>query len=280
MGRTKWDWVGFDHLSWVFDHSSRGSCHLKDEEQRALEGEKKFGNGKCELIAIFSATMATSPWRERREVWREKRKARIFGKGKCKLIANFSATMVTSLPSLSLSVSLSLSHRKYLTHNIGSASYNVCVCVIVVIWVEWADVGLWVAVCFLAKISLHRPICKTTFASLTQSQAISQSFRVFISFRSMRDTTFFSFFETLFFYKITVSFTMVIKRSPGGQASCRWRAVNFEIHLWSSGRNADCIWRSISIQHVQIEAGLNSDPGNDSFWDKIRDAEHVDRSTH
>ena len=41
-----------------------------------------------------------------------------------KLIANFSATMVTSLPSfsLSLSVSLSLSHRMYLTHNIGSAS--------------------------------------------------------------------------------------------------------------------------------------------------------------
>ena len=40
-----------------------------------------------------------------------------------KLIANFSATMVTSLPSfsLSLSVSLSLSHRMYLTHNIGSA---------------------------------------------------------------------------------------------------------------------------------------------------------------
>ena len=25
-------------------------------------------------------------------------------------------------------------------------------------------------------------------------------------------------------------FTMVIKRSPGGQA-CRWRAINFEIHL-------------------------------------------------
>ena len=35
----------------------------------------------------------------------------------------------------------------------------------------------------------------------------------------------------------------------------------------------------ISIQHVQMEAGLNSDPGNDSFWDKIRDAKHVDLST-
>ena len=97
-------------------------------------GRKFFGQ-KCELIANFSATMATSPRRERREVWREKRKVRIFGKGKCKLIANFSATVVTSLPSLalslslslslclylsfslSLSLSLSLSHRKYLTHN-------------------------------------------------------------------------------------------------------------------------------------------------------------------
>ena len=52
------------------------------------EGEKIFGNGKCELIANFSATMVTSPRRERREVWREKRKVRIFGKGKCKLITN------------------------------------------------------------------------------------------------------------------------------------------------------------------------------------------------
>ena len=63
-----------------------------------------FGKGKCKLIAIV----------------------RIFGMGKCKFIANFSVKMVTSLPSLSLSlclsVSLSLSHRKYLTHNIGSAS--------------------------------------------------------------------------------------------------------------------------------------------------------------
>ena len=62
--------------------------------------------------------------------------------------------------------------------------------------------------------------------------------------------------------------------------SCRWRAVNFEIHLCSFGMNADCIWRSISILHVQIEAGLNSDPGNDSFWFEIRDVKHVDRSTH
>ena len=44
--------------------------------------------------------------------------------------------------------------------------------------------------------------------------------------------------------------------------------------------NADCIWQSIRIQHVHIEAGLNSDPGNDSFWVEIRDAKDVDRSTH
>ena len=63
-----------------------------------------FGKGKCKLIANCAN----------------------FWQGKCKFIANFSATMVTSLPSLSLSVclylSLSLSHRMYLTHNIGSAS--------------------------------------------------------------------------------------------------------------------------------------------------------------
>ena len=62
---------------------------------------------------------------------------------------------------------------------------------------------------------IQRPTCKTTFARLTQSLAISQSFRVFISFKSMRDTTFFIFGNS-FLYKVTVSFTMVIKRSPGG----------------------------------------------------------------
>ena len=47
-----------------------------------------------------------------------------FWQGKCKFIANFSAIMVTSLPShyFRLTLSLSLSHRLYLTHNIGSAS--------------------------------------------------------------------------------------------------------------------------------------------------------------
>ena len=39
-----------------------------------------------------------------------------------KFIAKFSATDVTSLPSHSLCISLSLSHRAHLTHSIGSAS--------------------------------------------------------------------------------------------------------------------------------------------------------------
>ena len=104
-------------------------------ESRNKEGEF-FGNGKCELIANFSTTMV------RQEVWREKQKVRIFGKGKCeltaivrifgmekcKLIANFSATMMTSLPSISLSLYLSLSpsvpHAQYRKR--FRASYNTC----------------------------------------------------------------------------------------------------------------------------------------------------------
>ena len=131
----------------------------------------------------------------------------------------------------------------------------------------WADVGLWVAVCFLAKISSHRPTCKTTFARLTHSQAISQSFRVFISFTSRRDTTFFQF-SKLFFIQTYRFF------HHGDQKISWWTSmqvagsqlrnppVQFRQERWLH------IWRSISIQHVQMEAGLNSDPGNDSFSDK------------
>ena len=142
----------------------------------------------------------------------------------------------------------------------------------------WADVSLWVAVCFLAKISLHRPTCKTTFARLTQSQAISQSFRVFISFRSMREYDFFHF-SKLFFIQ-NYCFLYHGDQKISWWTSCRWQVVNFEFHLWSSGMNSDCIWRSISIQYVQVEPGVNSDLGNGSFWVEIRDAKHLDRSTH
>ena len=143
----------------------------------------------------------------------------------------------------------------------------------------WADVGLWVAVCFLAKISSHWPTCKTTFARLTQSQAISQSFRVFISFTWRRDTTFFHFSKLFFIqnYRFLYHGDQTISWWTSMQVAgsqLRNPPVKFRQERWLH------IWRSISIQHVQMEAGLNSDPGNDSFSDKIRDAKHVDRSTH
>ena len=135
MGRTKWDWAGFDHLSWVFDHSSR----LVPFERGRTKSVKNF----LAMESVNSFRISAPQWwplREGRagkcELRNEKCEffaresvsslpiVRIFGKGKCKFIANFSATLVTSHPSLSvsLSLSLSLSHRKYLTHNIGSAS--------------------------------------------------------------------------------------------------------------------------------------------------------------
>ena len=69
----------------------------------------------------------------------------------------------------------------------------------------------------------------------------SRSHFAFSSLSDQGEIRVFFIFWNSFLYKITVSFTMVIKRSPGGQA-CRWRAVNFEIHLWSSSENADCIF--------------------------------------
>ena len=74
------------------------------------DGKCEGRNEKCETLARESEN--SSPIMQS------------FGEGKRKFTANFSATVVTSLPSLSLSLclSVSLSHRKYLTHNIGSAS--------------------------------------------------------------------------------------------------------------------------------------------------------------
>ena len=95
-------------------------------------------------------------------------------------------------------------------------------CVIVVTMRGWAGVGLWVAVCFLAKISLHRPTCKTTFARFKwHSHRQSRSHFVFSSLSDQvtakqREIRLFFIFRNFFLYKITVSFTMVIKRSPCG----------------------------------------------------------------
>ena len=159
MGRTTYDWAGFDHLSWVFDHSSRGSRHLRESEgeffwqrkvwthyefqchyamvtiEEGRNGKCEERNEKCEFLARESVN--SSPI------------VRIFGKGRCKLIANFSATMVTSLPSLSLSLfslslslSLSISLSLYLSltertsRTIGSAS-----ALPIVDWIElWTPV--------------------------------------------------------------------------------------------------------------------------------------------
>ena len=82
-------------------------------------------------------------------------------------------------------------------------------------------------VCFLVKISLQRPTCKTTFPSLTQSQAISQAFRVLISFRSMRDTTFFHFLKLFFCTYLPVPLPWwskdlrVDKHAGGGQSTSK-----------------------------------------------------------
>ena len=109
---------------------------------------------------------------------------------------------------------------------------------------RWADVGLWVAVCALAKISLRRP--RTTFAYLTQSQAISQS----IAFSSLSDqreirTSFTSLiFSILFFYRFLyngdqmiswwrICRWLAVKWLAVRRLAVRWLAVNFEIQLFT-----------------------------------------------
>ena len=118
-----------------------------------------------------------------------------------------------------------------------SGAYE-CWCVIVVTIRRWADVGLWVSVCVLSKILFRWPT--TTFARLTQSQAISQS----IAFSSLSDQweirtsfIFSSIFETLFIYNYCFLYHGDQKIS--WWRICRWQAVNFEIHLCSSDVNSD-----------------------------------------
>ena len=129
MGRTKWDWARFDHLSWVIDHPSHGSCHLKEGEQ-SLRAKTYLA-----MESVNSLRISAPPWwplcEGRDGKWEGRKEkceflaresvssspiVRIFGKGKCKFIANFSATMVTSLPSISLSLSLSLSLSPKVPH--------------------------------------------------------------------------------------------------------------------------------------------------------------------
>ena len=144
-------------------------------------------------------------------------------------------------------------------------------------WTGWADVGLWVAVCFLAKISLHRSTCKTTFARLTQSQAISQSFRVFISFRSMRDTTFFHFTKLFLIQNYRFLYH--------GDQKISWWTLQV---AGSQLRNPPVKFRHERWLHLAIDLHpACPNRGRLELWPRkcfllgqIRDAKHVHRSTH
>ena len=173
---------------------------------------------------------------------------------------------------VSLSLSLSLSRQAHLTHKKGSASalpitilprlavglwappaINRCMCVC-----ACACVCVCVCVCVRAcvchrghyeRLSRCRPVGRCVLPN--ENLAISQSI-VFLSPSDQWETKSFTFFIFLnsFLCKITVSFTMVIKRSPveilqvaGGQhqnPSVQFRVIS------------DCIWRSTSVQCVQI----------------------------
>ena len=164
-----------------------------------------------------------------------------------------------------------------------------CVCVCVCVWCvcvcvcHRGTVGglsrcrLGVPVCLLSKISLHRSTCKTTFARLTQSQAISQSFRVFISFRSMRDTTFFHF-SKLFLIQNNRFLYHGDQRSP-------WWTLQV---AGSQLRNPPVKFRHERWLHLAIDLHpACPNRGRLELWPRkwfllgqIRDANHLDRSTH
>ena len=69
--------------------------------------------------------------------------------------------------------------------------------------------------CFLANISVHIYNLVCAIDTVIGNLAVNS---VFITFRSMRETKKFHFFSfsKLILHKITFSFTMVIKNSPGG----------------------------------------------------------------
>ena len=91
----------FDPLSITpFDSAKNANC---------FEKRNVFGNAKCEFSAIQEGKMRCKFFGKESAKLFANTKVHIFGKEKCKTHRQFSATMVTSLPSFSLSVSLSLS---------------------------------------------------------------------------------------------------------------------------------------------------------------------------
>ena len=146
----------------------------------------------------------------------------------------------------------------------------------------WADVGLWVAVCFLRKFLY---IYKTMFArltksSVTQSQAISQSiaFHHFqVNERDEKVSLFFSFFKTLFYTKLPFPLPWWSKdllvenlQVAGGQR--RHPPVQFRRDLCRTA-----FGDRPASRMCKFSASVNSEFRNGSFWLEIRDAVRVDR---
>ena len=91
----------------------------------------------------------------------------------------------------------------------------------------------------------------------------------------MRDTNkfqFFFIFGNSFLYKIIVSFTMVIKISPGGESAGGGRSTSKSTCVLFRPAFGDRPASSMS----KFSASVNSDLGNGSFWVEIGDAEHID----
>ena len=92
---------------------------------------------------------------------------------------------------------------------------------------------LLVGSCVLAKISFRRPTAP--FARLTQSQAISQS----IAFSSHQINERYEQVSLFFIFRNSFIYNYCFLYHGDQRISwwriCRWRAVNFEIHLRSSG---------------------------------------------
>ena len=113
---------------------------------------------------------------------------------------------------------------------------------------------------------MHWP--KSMFACLTLSQAISQSFSRFHHFqineRCEQVSLFFFIFGNSFLYKIIVSFTMLIKRSPGGESAAGGRSTSKSTCVVERPAFGNRPASSMS----KFSASVNSDLGNGFFGSK------------